>query len=152
MYHIAIDDLRGDDVAAFLAEHLRDMFSTSPAESVHALDLDGLRKPEITFWTLRDDSRLLGTAALKQLDPAWAEIKSMRTAGDRRGEGLGSMLVDHLLDVARSRGYRKLSLETGTQDYFAPARRLYERHGFSYGEPFADYWNDPNSAFMHKDL
>lgn len=145
---IRLDDLRGAAIQALLAEHLADMHAISPRESVHALDVERLRAPEITFWTVWDGEVLLGCGALKQLDPVHGEIKSMRTAGSQRGRGVGRAMLDHILATARGRGYRRLSLETGSQAAFAPARRLYERAGFVPCGPFADYRPDPNSVFL----
>jgi putative acetyltransferase len=136
------------DVQQLLGEHLADMYATSPPESVHALDPAALAGPDISFWTAREDSRLLGCAALKRLAPGDGEIKSMRTAEWARGRGVASELLRHVLAAARSSGYRRLYLETGSQEFFAPARRLYERHGFAACPPFAGYLPDPNSVFM----
>lgn len=149
---IDIDDLSGADVAGLLAEHLADMHATSPACSVHALDLDALRAPEVTVWTARREGELLGCGALKELDRRHGELKSMRTASAARGRGVGSAILSHLLDVARERGYARVSLETGAQPFFAPAHRLYARHGFVACEPFADYVLDPSSVFMTLEL
>jgi putative acetyltransferase len=146
------DDLSRPAVHRLLGEHLADMTATSPAESVHALDLDGLREPGVTFWTAWSGDDLLGCAALKELDPAHGEIKSMRTAAFARGRGLASGLLRHLIDESVRRGYARLSLETGSQEFFAPARRLYARHGFAECPPFADYRLDPNSVFMTREL
>jgi putative acetyltransferase len=145
---IRIDDLTDPRIAAFLEEHLNDMRATSPAESCHALDLEGLRKPEVTFWSAWDGSFLVGCGAIKKLDGAHAELKSMRTAPSHRGQGIGALVLRFIVEEARQRGYRRMSLETGSMEFFAPARRLYERHGFEYCEPFADYREDPNSVFM----
>lgn len=149
---IEIDDLSGADVAQLLAEHLRDMYATSPACSVHALDLAALRAPSVTVWTARRDGALLGCGALKELDGRHAELKSMRTAADARGQGVGSAVLNHLLAVARERGYTRVSLETGAQPFFEPAHRLYARHGFAECEPFGDYVPDPSSIFMTLEL
>lgn len=146
------DDLRGPEIVALLEEHLVEMYAVSPAESVHALDLDGLRKPEITFWTAWDGDVLVGCGALKELEPAHGEIKSMRTAAASRGRGVASALMNHIAEVAATRGYRRLSLETGAEDFFAPARALYAKLGFVATGPFADYCADPNSYFMTKTL
>lgn len=137
-----------DDVLQLLGEHLADMYATSPPESVHTLDPAALAGPGVSFWTAREDSRLLGCAALKHLAPGDAEIKSMRTANAARGRGVASALLRHVLAEARHGGYRRLYLETGSQEFFAPARRLYERHGFTECPPFAAYELDPNSVFM----
>jgi putative acetyltransferase len=145
---LRIDDLKGPEIAALLQEHLRDMRSVSPPESTHALDLEGLRTPEITFWTAWESGRLVGCCALRQLDPGHGEVKSMRVAGDQRGKGIGSRLVVHLIEEARKRGYSRLSLETGAMPFFAPARRLYQRHGFVECDPFGAYGPDRNSVFM----
>lgn len=149
---IRIDDLTSPEIAELLEEHLRDMYAASPPESVHALDLDKLRKPEITFWSAWEGNDLLGCGALKELDATHAEIKSMRSANRFRGKGVGKKMLEHILQVARERQYARLSLETGTQDFFIPARTLYERYGFEYCGPFADYVEDPFSAFMTHEL
>lgn len=145
---IGLDDPASPDVSALLSEHLADMFATSPRQSVHALDVSALKVPEVTFWTARADGVLLGCGALKELSADLGEIKSMRTVTAARGQGVGAAMVEHLVGTARGRGYSRLSLETGSQDYFAPARRMYERHGFVASGPFADYPVDPNSAFF----
>jgi putative acetyltransferase len=143
-----LDDLNGPEIAAFLTEHLEDMHANSPPESVHALDLSGLRKPEISFWTLWEANRLIACCALKELDASHGELKSMRVARSERGRGIGAVLVEHLLAEARRRRYTRLSLETGSMDFFVPARRLYARFGFIECGPFATYHEDPNSKFM----
>ena len=151
-YTIRLDDLSGSEVAELLAEHLREMHVHSPPESVHALDLDALRKPEIAFWTVWLGERLAGCGALKELDKAHGEIKSMRTSREFRGKGAGKFVLRYILDEARRRGYKRLSLETGSMAAFEPARLLYESHGFEYCGPFADYILDPNSVFMTIEL
>ncbi len=148
MWRIEIDDLTRPAVHALLAEHLQDMHALSPAESVHALNLDGLRVPEVTFWTAWDDVGLAGSAALKQLTPRHGEVKSMRTPTARRRQGAGRALLVHVIDEARRRGYQRLSLETGSHPAFLAAHRMYEKFGFQYCEPFGDYREDPNSVFM----
>ncbi len=150
--NIRLDDLRGPEIAALLASHVEDMRSESPGDSCHVLDLDGLRQPAISFWTLWDGDALAGCAALKELEPTHAEIKSMRTADAYRGRGIASAMMTHLLGVAAGKGYRRLSLETGSGDFFAPARALYAKFGFVACAPFADYWDDPNSFFMTKEI
>lgn len=148
-----MDDLTGPQVAALLAEHIADMEAATPEpESRHVLDLSGLRRPEITFWSMWDGDELVGCGALKRLDDEHAEIKSMRTARSRQGQGFGSAMLAHILEQARQMGFLRVSLETGSGPFFAPARRLYERYGFTYCEPFADYRPDPNSAFMTRPL
>jgi putative acetyltransferase len=149
---LRIDDLQGPEIAAFLEEHLADMRASSPPESKHALDLEGLRRPEITFWTVWDGSALVGCGALKRLDAAHAEIKSMRTGSAYRGRGIASQLLAHILKEARDRGYRRVNLETGAADFFAPARALYEKFGFSACGPFDGYRDDPNSRFYTIEL
>ena len=145
---IEIDDPGRADVLALLEEHLRNMHEISPPESVHALDVSGLKLPGITFWSVRDEGLLLGCGALKELDSAHGEVKSMRTPASLRRRGAGRAVLFHIIAVARSRRYRRLSLETGAAEAFAPARRLYETAGFTYCGPFADYRPDPNSVFM----
>lgn len=145
---IEIDDLSRAAVRSLLAEHLTDMHATSPSESVHALDVTALTDPTVTVWTLWDDGTVLGCAALKQLSPVDGEIKSMRTSAAARRRGVATRLLSHLLDEARHRGYRRVSLETGTQDFFAPARRLYASHGFLPSPPFGEYTSDPNSTYF----
>ncbi len=149
---IAVDDLSGPEIAAFLQEHLDEMRATTPPESKHALDLDALRRPEVTFWTVYEGDELLGCGALKELDGATGEIKSMRTAAAAKRRGVASALLEHIVAQARGRGYERLYLETGSFEFFAPARALYEKSGFTYCGPFADYKLDPNSAYMVKVL
>lgn len=146
--HIKLDDLHGPEIAALLEAHMATMRAASPPESVHALDLARLRAPEIAFWTIWDGGELLGCGALKQLDARHGEIKSMHTASRHRGRGVAAKLLEHIIDVARSRGYRRLSLETGAMAAFAPARDLYARYGFALCPPFADYFEDLHSVCM----
>ncbi len=146
---IQIDGLLAADVACLLQAHLDEMHLHSPPESVHALDLDALRRPEITFWAVRDaDGALMGCGALKQLDPEHGEIKSMRTVAAHLRKGVATRLMRHALEEARRRGYRRLSLETGSMEVFEPARELYRRFGFELCGPFAEYVEDPYSVFM----
>lgn len=141
------------DVVGLLEEHLADMYATSPPESVHALDLTALLQPEITFVTARDgDGTLLGCGALKRLDDGHGELKSMRTAAAARGRGVAAAVLEHLLALAAEQGHTRVSLETGPQEYFAAARRLYARHGFAECGPFGDYRLDPHSVFMTREL
>ena len=149
---IRLDDLTGTEIIKLLEEHLHCMAQVSPPESRHALNLDGLRQPEITFWTIWNDSELAGCGALKQLDQDHGEIKSMRTAYKYQRQGVASTLLRHIIDQARRRGYRRLSLETGSMDYFRPARNLYAGFGFMTCGPFATYVQDSNSVFMTKEL
>ncbi|MCU8002917.1 GNAT family N-acetyltransferase [Shewanella sp. SM96] len=147
---ITLDDLKGPEIAALLQEHLNDMRATSPPESVHALDLDGLRQPNIRFWTLWDSNNLAGCGALKWLDTEHAEIKSMRTAAPYKQQGIASKILQHLINDAKSAGVKRLSLETGSMDFFSPARLLYSKFGFESCGPFDTYQLDPNSVFMTK--
>jgi putative acetyltransferase len=150
---IVVDDLSGPAIAAFLTEHIEEMRSITPLESKHALDLDGLRRPEITFWSVLDgDDAVVGCGAVKALDASHAELKSMRTARARKRSGIGSMLLEHILREATRMGFARISLETGSADFFKPARTLYEKYGFDYCEPFADYVLDPHSVFMTRTL
>lgn len=151
---IAPDSPARDDVRRLLDEHLTDMFATSPPESVHALDHSALLAATVTFWTARDGDTLLGCGALSELDPQrrTGEIKSMRTTAPARGRGIASALLTTILTEARRREYTRVSLETGTQDFFAPARRLYARHGFVPCGPFGSYTPDPHSTFMTLEL
>jgi len=146
--HIRPDDLSGPEIRALLDEHLQNMFELSPPESVHALAIDALRQPDITFWTAWSGTELLGCGALKELDPHHGEIKSMRTASAFRRKGVGRTILAHIIEEARRRSYTRLSLETGSMEAFRPAQRLYESFGFAYCPPFADYREDPNSVFM----
>ncbi|MCK6425798.1 MAG: GNAT family N-acetyltransferase [Burkholderiaceae bacterium] len=150
--HIRVDDLTHPAVQALLREHLAGMHAQSPPESVHALGLDRLRAPDITFWAVWEDENLLGCGALRQLDDRHGELKSMRTAQAHLRRGVGSALLTHILDEARRRGLTRLSLETGSTPGFDPARRLYARFGFTECGPFADYAEDPFSVFMTRSL
>jgi putative acetyltransferase len=145
---IEIDDLSHPAIHALLEEHMRNMHALGPPESVHALDLDKLRRPGITFWSAWEGEVLMGCGALMELDPRHGEVKSMRTPEARRRTGAGRALLMHIIEVARARGYERLSLETGSVAAFAPAHRLYESAGFSRTGPFGDYAADPNSVFM----
>jgi putative acetyltransferase len=133
-------------------EHLRSVALHSPPESVHALNLDALRRPEISFWSVWKDSELMGCGALKALDAHHGEIKSMRTSSLHLRKGVAARLMHHILEEAKRRSYRRLSLETGSMDAFAPARSLYARFGFRQCGPFADYVEDPYSVFMTREL
>ena len=148
--HIEIDDLSRPAIHALLEEHLQSMQALSPPESVHALDLQRLRAPEITFWSAWDGPVLLGCGALKELDRSHGEVKSMRTPTALRRQGAGRALLTQIMAVAHARGYTRLSLETGAMEAFQPAQRLYQSVGFGYCGPFGDYAPDPNSVFMTK--
>ena len=149
---IEVDDLSRPEVHALLQEHLANMYELSPPESVHALDLSKLRAPDITFWSVWDGATLVGCGALKQMSATEGEIKSMRTPKALRRRGAGRAVLEHIIAEAKRRGYRRLNLETGSQDGFVPARTLYESFGFTYCGPFGDYKPDPNSAFMTMEL
>ncbi len=145
---IRTDDLRDPAVLALIGEHLDGMYASSPPESVHALDIDALRAADVTFWTAWEGDELLGCGALKELEATHGEIKSMRTAAGHLRKGIAAAILEHMIAVARERGYERLSLETGSGGFFEPALRLYEKYGFEYSEPFADYREDPFSRFM----
>ena len=149
---IRIDDLSGPEIAELLREHLANMEENSPPESMHALNIEQLRQPEITFWSAWSDAGLLGCGALKELNPQHGEIKSMRTVSRHRRKGVAARLLEHILEEAKRRNYRRVSLETGSMAAFAPAHHLYLRFGFAECSPFADYVEDPNSLFMTKEL
>jgi putative acetyltransferase len=145
------DDLRGKKITQLLQNHMDFMVSQSPAESVHALDLDKLRVPEITFWSAWDENNpqcLLGCMALKMLSSNHAEIKSMHVTEASRGRGLSKVLCQFVIDEAKKRKCTRLSLETGTGDAFEPAHRLYKSFGFEICSPFGDYFMDMNSQCM----
>ncbi|UUX51084.1 GNAT family N-acetyltransferase [Nisaea acidiphila] len=149
---IRIDDLSGTEIAALLSAHMDHGNAHSPPESVHALDIDGLRAPDITFWSVWEDGELLGCGAIRELSPEHGELKSMHTAARHRGKGVGRAMVEHILKEARARGYRRISLETGSMEAFAPARALYARFGFTECPPFGSYSLDPYSTFMTCEL
>lgn len=150
--HIEPDDLSRPQVHALLQEHLAHMHELSPPESVHALDLAKLRGTDITFWTVWDGPTLLGCGAIKELGPDHGEVKSMRTPAALRGRGAARAVLAHIVGQARARGYRRLSLETGTHEAFTPAQMLYRSFGFAECGPFADYADDPHSVFMALEL
>lgn len=154
---IRLDDLRDPRIASFLEEHLQDMRATSPPESVHALDLSRLRDPSVQFWSVwwarsnvadTGGPTLVGTGALKRLEGREAEIKSMRTAAHFRGRGIAGHLLRYIVQQARAQGLERISLETGTQAFFAPAHRLYLKEGFVPCGPFGSYTLDPNSRYL----
>jgi len=145
---ISIDDPRAKDVLELLEHHLAFANSHTPPEDVHALDVDGLLDPAVMLFSFRLKGELLGVGALKQLDGSHAELKSMHTAQVARGQGIGRAMVDHLIGVARDRGFHRVSLETGSMPAFAPARSLYANAGFRPCGPFGDYRPSRNSTFM----
>ena len=152
MFEIKLDNLLGKEIVFLLDEHLNDMRATSPPESIHALDLAKLKDPSVQFWTIWKGRCLAGCGAIKSLDEAHGEIKSMRTANNFQKQGVVSILLIYMLKEARLLGYKKLSLETGTMDFFKPAHNLYEKYGFKDCAPFGDYSEDPYSKFMTLDL
>jgi putative acetyltransferase len=149
---IKIDDLRGPEIAALLEEHMAGMRASSPACSVHALDLEGLRHPAITFWSAWDGAALMGCGAVRELDATHGEIKSMRTSAAHLRKGVAGQILAHIITVAQERGYQRLSLETGSTPDFAAAHALYANFGFTQCGPFGGYVVDPFSVFMTKVL
>jgi putative acetyltransferase len=149
---IRLDDPRGAEIASLLREHLTSMAMHSPPESIHALDIDALCSPQIRFWAAWEERELLGCGALLELDRRHGEIKSMRTAAAHLRKGVGSRILEHIIEEAQRRSYTRLSLETGSMAAFAPARALYTSFGFVFCEPFADYVPDPYSVFMTRAL
>ncbi len=152
MMNIKVDDLTGSEVISLIGEHLHGMTLHSPPESIHALGLDELKGPDITFWTVWNEEQLMGCGALKELDSHHGELKSMRTASAHLRKGVAQAMLDYIIKEARERGYSRLSLETGSMEAFIPARKLYEKYGFVYCPPFGDYIEDPNSVFMTMEL
>lgn len=150
--HIEIDNLTRPEVQALLREHLAHMREMSPAASVHALDLEKLRSPDITFYTVWEDGTLLGCGALRELDATHGEVKSMRTPNALRGKGAGRAVLTHIVEVATARGYTHLNLETGSAEGFMPAVHLYESMGFVRSGPFGEYRDDGFKIFMTKQL
>ncbi len=147
-------DLDDPLVVAFLERHVAQLRSITPPGSAHALDIGGLKTPGVRFWTAHDDGpgELVGCAALARLDDQHAELKSMRTATHRLRQGIAGQLVRYVLDQARTAGFTRVSLETGSEEFFAPARSLYARHGFSPCPPFGRYRSDPHSTFLTRTL
>lgn len=142
------DDLTGPEIRALLETHFAGMLANSPEGSCHFLDFDGLNAPDVTFWSIWDGESLAGCGALKELGAEHGEIKSMRTHADHLRKGVGAMMLTHIISEARERGYRRLSLETGSTEAFIPALALYQAHGFQFCPPFGDYAEDPFSRFM----
>ena len=146
--NIEIDDLSRVEVHALLQEHLDNMHELSPAEQVFALDLEKLRSPSITFWTVWDDGVLIGCGALKELSPTHGEVKSMRTPQKLRRRGAGRTVLEKIIETAKARGYTNLSLETGSHPDFEKSHNLYRSVGFEYCGPFGSYRANPHSVFM----
>ncbi len=151
-YRIIEDDLTGTDISALLQLHLAEMHQFSPPESVHAMPIERLREPDVTFWSAWEGEQLAACGALKHLDDRHGEIKSMRAAPDYRSKGAGKAILLHLLAEAQARGYARVSLETGRPEPFVPAQRLYQSHGFAECPPFGDYVSDHFSMCMTKTL
>ena len=147
-----LDDLSGAPIRALIARHLAGMHASSPPESVHAFDVDRLRQPGVTFWSVWVGEDLAGCGALKVMDPERGELKSMRVADAFLGRGIGRAMLEHLTAEARGRGLRRLWIETGSAPAFVPALRLYESAGFTRCGPFGDYRNDPFSVFMTREI
>ncbi len=145
-------DLDSRDVRELLDLHFAAMRASSPPEACHVLPADRLRDPAVTFWSARERGVLLGVGALKEIDPQHGELKSMRTAPQALGRGVGSAILHHIIEVARSRGYRRLSLETGSTEPFAAAIHLYRREGFSPCGPFGGYQPTPFTLFFSRAL
>lgn len=146
------DDLSGTEVIQLIGEHLQGMAQNSPPESIHALNIEGLKKPDITFWSAWEHGQLLGCGALKELDQTHGEIKSMRTSSLHLRKGVAKNVLQFIIDESKRRGYERVSLETGSMEAFAPARKLYSDFGFQFCGPFSDYIEDPNSVFMTLNL
>jgi putative acetyltransferase len=149
---IKLDDLRGPEIGELLGEHLRSLTEVTPPGSMHALNLDELRKPDVTFWSVWQDDTLIACGALKELDSEHGEIKSMRTAKANLRRGAAGRLLEHIISEAKRRGYGRLSLETGASKHFEPAHGLYAKFGFRKCPPFTGYGEDPNSVFMTMEL
>lgn len=147
-----MDDLTGAEIRDLLELHARGMLANSPAGSCHFLDLEGLRRPDVTFWSIWDGRSLAGCGALREIDPAHGELKSMRTAQEHLGRGVGRRLLDHIVDTARVRGYGRISLETGSSPAFDAARHLYTSFGFVACGPFDSYVDNPFSRFYTLEL
>jgi putative acetyltransferase len=150
--HIVEDDLSGEKIRALLAYHFEKMHENSPPGMAYVLDVDGLKAPGVSFWSVWDGDALLGCGAMKELSPTHGEIKSMRTHPDHLGKGAGAVMLDHIIKTARQRGYKRLSLETGSTPTFVPAIALYKKRGFENGEAFAEYATSDFNQFFHLDL
>jgi putative acetyltransferase len=146
--NIRLDDLSGADVQALLQDHLDQMESTAPPESRHALDLTGLKQPDVSFYALRIEDQLAGCGAIKQIDETHGELKSMKTASKYLRQGVGAQMLSFLIEEGKRTGLTRLSLETGSMSYFEPAHALYKKYGFVECPPFGDYQDDPMSFFM----
>jgi putative acetyltransferase len=146
--HIIEDDLSGSEIRALLETHFAGMLANSPKDSCHFLDVEGLKGPDVTFWSIWDKGALAGCGALRKIDATHGEIKSMRTHDAHLRKGAAAQMLAHIIGQARVRGYQRLSLETGSTPAFVPALELYGRYGFKQCPPFADYKPDPFSRFL----
>lgn len=151
-YSITKESPVGPDLAMLMARHTADMHADTPPESIHMMDASQLDSPAVFFYVMRDEGEIIGMGAFKRLDASHAEIKSMHVLAEYRGQGLSRMMLDHLVKSAADAGFTRLSLETGAQAMFEPARKLYARAGFAECPPFADYVLDPMSVFMTRTL
>jgi putative acetyltransferase len=149
---IRLDDLSSDEAQSIVREHMASMLDNTPIESVHALPLEKLCQPNVSFWTAWISSELCGCGALQMLGPHHGEIKTMRTRARFLRQGVGQSVLTHIVNESQARGIQRLSLETGSSDAFAAARAMYEKNGFEICEPFGDYQLDPHSVFMSKAL
>ena len=147
---IRVDDLSSEESQSLVREHVTGMLANTPVESVHALPLDKLRQPSITFWTAWLNSELCGCGALQIIDQHHGEVKSMRTRAKFLRQGVAQAILLHIIHEAKARGIKRLSLETGSSDAFSAARVMYFKNGFEICAPFADYKQDPLSLFMRK--
>lgn len=145
---IKVDDLTNSAVIQLLGEHLKSMNQQSPPESKHALDLEGLKKPEITFWSAWENNELLGFGALHEIDPRHGEIKSLKTSSSHLKKGVAFKIVHYIIEEAKRRGYKRVSLETGPVESFGPAINLYKKIGFEFCEPFGNYKKSDFNFFM----
>ncbi len=150
--HIVEDDLSGEEIRALLAYHFQQMHENSPPGMAYVLDIEGLKAPGVSFWSVWDGDDLLGCGAMKELGPQWGEIKSMRTHPDHLGKGAGAAMLDYIIRVARGRGYKRISLETGSTESYMPAIALYKKRGFKNGGAFAGYGVSEFNQFFHLDL
>ena len=149
---IKLDDLSGDSIKKLLQTHLTNAALHSPQDAIFALDLEALKAPEISFWSVWQNEEILACGAIKMLDKEHAEIKSMHTLEKARGKGIGNQLVNHIIQQARAKNIKRLSLETGTADAYFPAHRLYKRHGFQECPAFSDYQESIHSLYMTKSI
>ena len=140
------------EVNELLNKHFIELRSVSPAGSTHVLDIDGLKDPSIKFWSLWENNKLIGCGALKFLEKDHGEFKSIRVADEFRKKGIGERIINHLIEEAKKLEISKLSIETGAGEFFAPARKLFNKFGFKKSEPFAHYKVDPNSCYFTLDL